>query len=1168
MLMPFFLDCRIAFSECSVNEEEEKTMRNAKGLKRITALMLALIMVMGVPLAGILPLQGSLGGNDVLGSEVYAGETGSRSGGGSVTADVSIVSQAYGGFLHDVLSVSVDSGLAESYGYTDSVPKETAVSALDVLVKAHQLAFEEAYSADAEDKDDYLQVDYGWVTNAFGLGNAFSFTVNGVQPSNGIYNESYGSYTGYAVNQAAVHDGDNVEFFILQDTTGWSDKYTWFEYDGSPADTLHVKTGDETELILKGYSAAWYGASTIGGINANTSATANATIYAVDVNDTAAGKITVGATNSSGSVSLKFDTAGEYRLYIPDEQSGAYYLQPNLKLVVSDGLTDEAKALNAAEQLGWDDIRGENDSIYNVSKKLNLIKTITGASITWTSSNATIINVSGTKAGTVTPDAYEDSTVILTAKVKAGSKTVNKYFTLNVYQDTENEKPVKINTDEEKAASAAAITAVLTNNETVTGLSEDLLKNRDFVTAYLVNGGTLTAAQKDSVLRMVQADASADMTSNILGSLCKDVLVLSAMGIDPRTVTVDGKEIDIIEKIQSAETSNVTIYNAAYVMLAYSAHESFKPDSDANITEDWLIKYILDSQEKSGEDIGKWGGSFGTPGDTASVALGFAEYLDYSSASIANSDIKNAIELANKYIANNIPTSGDFSSPNYNAYIIMANTMLGNDPKLVRKGDTGYPDVVDGLLKYCLGTDKGFKYSGSSFNLMATADAMRALVSYNYYIDNDENTNPNIYDFSDRTLGRTEWPVGKILTDLFVSPPTKTEYAVGGTLDISGMKATAKYSDGSTADVTAECTLSKFYSSSAGAKTITVTYSETAYDISVSKQAKFIVNVVSESSQTPIYKVSTTVKNAKGKVLASGETVISKNSTTVMDVLKQVLAQAGLSATIENGTYVSSIDGLSEFDMGGNSGWMVRVDGVLINVSAAKYKLQGGETIEWFYTKDYTKVPGAVVPAEETVTDSAVSEGAVEFDDIGGHWGESYIKTLVSKGILNGMGGNIFAPNGKVTRGQFVQIIAKAAGIELESYSDKASAFADVSDKAWYKEAAVWAYENGIIKGRVNSDGGISFDADEEITRQDMAVMLLRYVENFLGEKLIDSEAAESFKDENKIAEYAREAVEKMQKAGIINGRSDGSFAPNDDATRAEAAKMVCILLELLTEQK
>lgn len=1128
-------------------------MKKAKGLKRITAFILAFVMVMGAPLAGTLPIaQGAL--STALESEAYAGEVQRLGGNNTVTANVTIASQAYGAFLHDTENVSVDSGLAESYGYTDNVPKETAVSTLDVLVKAHQLMLENAYTA--ESKDDYLAVDSsGFATNVFGCGSAFTFTVDGVQPSDGIYNNTYNAYTGYTINQAAVHEGENVEFFILQDTTGWSDNYTWFEYDGSPVDTIYVKTGEATDLKLKEYCAPYFGAGTHANIDLMTSAASNIDIYA--------NGDTVGTTASNGAVTLSFDSAGTYTVSIPSEISGKYYLQPNLKIVAADELTDEMKALNEAEMLGWDDIRGENDSIYNIAKKLNLLKNTTNASITWESSNTSIIKVAGTAAGTVTPDFYEDSTVALTAKIKVGSKNVNKYFTFNVYQDTVNEKPVRINTDAEQAASAAAITAALTNNETVTNLSDSLLTHRDFVTAYLVNGGTLTEAQKDSVLRMVQTDAKADMTSSVFGSLCKDVLILCAMGIDPSDVKVDGTSINIAERIQSAETSNVTIYNAAYVLLAYSAHESLKPSADASITEDWLIRFVLDSQVKSGEDAGKWGGAWGTPGDTASVALGFAKYLGYSSENVENSEISAAIALADQYIKSNVPTSGDFSSPNYNAYIIMGSTMLGNDPRLVQKGNAGYPDAVDGLLSYCLGTDKGFKYSGETFNLMGTADAMRALVSFNYYVDGDESTNPNIYDFSSKALGSAEWPEGKILTDLFVSAPTKTEYKIGESFDKTGMKAIAKYSDGSTENVTTMCAVSGFSSTRAGTKTITVRYSETTYGIKIEKQAKFIVNVAEASNAATVYKVNTTVKNANGKVLASGETVISKNSTTVMDVLKQVLADAGLSATIENGTYVSSIDGLGEFDMGGNSGWMVRVDGELIQVSAAKYKLKGGEEIEWFYTKDYTKVPGAAKPTvEETATEAAVSGSAIEFTDIDGHWGESYIKILVSKGIINGMGENIFAPDGKVTRGQFVQIIAKAAGVNLKDYSDKTSLLVDVSDSAWYKEAAVWAYEHGIIKGRLNSDGSVSFDADEEITRQDMAVMLLRYVEDYLGEKLGESEGAKAFKDESKIAEYAKEAVEKMQKAGIINGRNDSTFAPKDDATRAEAAKMICILLE------
>lgn len=541
--------------------------------------------------------------------------------------------------------------------------------------------------------------------------------------------------------------------------------------------------------------------------------------------------------------------------------------------------------------------------------------------------------------------------------------------------------------DGEQAAEIPEIIDALSVNETAADLLPKLFLQRDFLAGYLANGGTLTDEQKSAILRQIQIDINSDMSSSVLGYLCKDTLVLCAMGIDPTSCKIkarggqsgaaadsdstDSEIVSIPEKIASASASNLTIYNAPYVLLAYAANEKCGGAASARsavLTKDTVIRYILDNQAKDGDKAGSFGGNFASPGNTASVILGFAGYEDYESADVKNSEITDSIEAAYDYISRLTPESGDFGSPNDNAYIILAGAMLGRDPREINKGG-GHPDVIDALLSYSLGAGKGFKFPPKTdVNLMATADAMRALTAFRNYADDDELTKANIYDFTDKILTAEEnWPDGRILSDLFVSAPSKTLYKKGEALDTTGMTVTAKYSDG-TIKVLAEgeYQISKLSSTTAGAKSITVTYKETAYGIEESKRASFIVNVTDDTgssggsgAQTSEQTVTTTVKNADGKVLADGTTVINKNRTTIMEVLKQVLAVANMTATIKDGNYVVSIDGLGEFDMGGNSGWMVRVDGVLIETSAAQYKLQGGEEIEWFYTKDWTKVPGA-----------------------------------------------------------------------------------------------------------------------------------------------------------------------------------------------------------------
>ena len=96
--------------------------------------------------------------------------------------------------------------------------------------------------------------------------------------------------------------------------------------------------------------------------------------------------------------------------------------------------------------------------------------------------------------------------------------------------------------------------------------------------------------------------------------------------------------------------------------------------------------------------------------------------------------------------------------------------------------------------------------------------------------------------------------------------------------------------------------------------------------------------------------------------------------------------------------------------------------------------------------------------------------------------------------------------------------------------------------------------------GIVNGDGE-NFRPTAVITRQEMAVIIHRVFE--LLEAEVSGEAI-SFDDGEEIAEYAKEAVETLTGAGILNGMGDGSFAPRGTVTRAQSAKVVYELLNLL----
>lgn len=178
------------------------------------------------------------------------------------------------------------------------------------------------------------------------------------------------------------------------------------------------------------------------------------------------------------------------------------------------------------------------------------------------------------------------------------------------------------------------------------------------------------------------------------------------------------------------------------------------------------------------------------------------------------------------------------------------------------------------------------------------------------------------------------------------------------------------------------------------------------------------------------------------------------------------------------------------------------------------------------------------------------------FDVKRSDWFYDPVHALVDKGIINGITYNKFAPNDSVTRAQFTQMLALASGADLSSYTCE---FEDVTETDWFYPAIAWANSVGVVNGITET----TFEPNALISRQDMTVMLSRYIENVSKSTYEESTFVVPFADDAAIADYARDAVMQMKKYNIVGGKLDNRFAPRESATRAEAAKMIYNMIEL-----
>ncbi len=178
------------------------------------------------------------------------------------------------------------------------------------------------------------------------------------------------------------------------------------------------------------------------------------------------------------------------------------------------------------------------------------------------------------------------------------------------------------------------------------------------------------------------------------------------------------------------------------------------------------------------------------------------------------------------------------------------------------------------------------------------------------------------------------------------------------------------------------------------------------------------------------------------------------------------------------------------------------------------------------------------------------------FTDIEGvDWAVESINALYDKGIVAGRTEELFEPNEPITREEFVKLLVCALSYQNEAYAK--NVFSDVPDTAWYVSYVNIAYEKNLVNGIGNN----MFGSGMLITRQDMSVMIY----NALKSEGVDCKVSDFvFRDADKIADYAKEAVGVLYEKGIINGVSETEFDPMSQATRAQAAKIIYGVLQNL----
>ncbi len=141
--------------------------------------------------------------------------------------------------------------------------------------------------------------------------------------------------------------------------------------------------------------------------------------------------------------------------------------------------------------------------------------------------------------------------------------------------------------------------------------------------------------------------------------------------------------------------------------------------------------------------------------------------------------------------------------------------------------------------------------------------------------------------------------------------------------------------------------------------------------------------------------------------------------------------------------------------------------------------------------------------------------------------------------------------------------VAMLHNLELNPEAASEGSLADVPEGAFYADAAAWALGEGILSGVDMPDGSKQFQGGEDVTREQVAVFLMRYAEH-LGMD-VSKRAEIDFPDASEVSSYAKDAMSWAVAEGLFTGDDvTGELNPTDGAARAEVATVLMRFINLM----
>mgnify|MGYP002513879333 FL=1 len=153
---------------------------------------------------------------------------------------------------------------------------------------------------------------------------------------------------------------------------------------------------------------------------------------------------------------------------------------------------------------------------------------------------------------------------------------------------------------------------------------------------------------------------------------------------------------------------------------------------------------------------------------------------------------------------------------------------------------------------------------------------------------------------------------------------------------------------------------------------------------------------------------------------------------------------------------------------------------------------------------------------------------------------------LSQKGIIEGVGRNMFAPDNRLSRAEIATMLMRIADVEE---SEEPCNLTDLSENDWYYKTVNTAVNNGLITGYEDA----TFRGANAVTRNEFIAIVASILQNKCGKTVPD--IGLDYRDE--LTDWATDYIKIAKDNGIILDRVDGMFFGDGLISRGDAAIMM-----------